>query len=52
MKLARIGEKIMGVDKLIKRGKLVGGIVGGGAVKHLWLIKISVRLLIWLEAHH
>ena len=30
MKLARIGEKIMGVDKLTKRGKLVGGIVGGG----------------------
>ena len=30
MKLARIGEKIMGVDKLTKKGKLVGGIVGGG----------------------
>jgi len=30
MNLARIGEKIMGVDKLSKRGKLVGGIVGGG----------------------
>jgi hypothetical protein len=30
MKLARIGEKIMGADKLTKRGKLVGGIVGGG----------------------
>ena len=29
MNLARIGEKIMGVDKLTKRGKLVGGIVGG-----------------------
>ena len=25
-----IGEKIMGADKLTKRGKLVGGIVGGG----------------------
>ena len=30
MNLARIGEKIMGAEKLTKKGKLIGGIVGGG----------------------
>jgi hypothetical protein len=30
MNLSRIGEKIMGAEKLTKKGKLIGGIVGGG----------------------
>ena len=28
--LAKMGEKILGADKLSKKGKLIGGVVGGG----------------------
>ena len=30
MNLSRIGEKILGAEKLTKKGKLIGGIAGGG----------------------
>ena len=35
LSLAKIGEKILGADQLSKKGKLIGGVVGGGVGESL-----------------